>query len=447
MKVLLLKYWDRMRASFWFLPIVMASAALLLAYACITFDRPLSAWLALHWDWQPSGGVEGAGVVLGTISGSTITIAGMVFSMTMVALSLASTQLGPRIQRNLMRDTRTQVVLGISVATFLYCLMVLRTLRHADTQAFVPHLSVSLGVLLAVLNVGALIYFLHHVSVSVQANEIVARISAELIEEIERLFPEQVGRGAPRPSAEAGESGFLEAFDWEALAIGAENDGYLQFIDLDDLLELATEADLVLRLDRHPGHYVVDGQPLVLAWPGNRVDEALVARIRAAFVQGNQRTPRQDIECAVNQLVEIALRALSPSLNDPFTAIACVDHLGSVLCRLARCKLPSPYRYDEAHLLRMIAPSISFAQIVAAAFDPIRQCSQSSMAVTVSLLDSIAVIAGFAELPEDLAALQRQADMIARGARRSLAEVEDRRLVAERYLAACRQLRAQAAGN
>ncbi len=136
--------------------------------------------------------------MLGTIAGSMITIAGVVFSMTLVALSLASSQLGPRLLRNFMRDTTTQVVLGTFVATFLYCLLVLRTIRRPEEFVFVPHLSVTLGVLFAVVSLGVLIYFIHHVSVSIQANEIVARVGAELIEGVDRLFPEQIGRGAPR---------------------------------------------------------------------------------------------------------------------------------------------------------------------------------------------------------------------------------------------------------
>lgn len=337
---------DRVRSSFWFIPVVMAVGALALAYATISLDAPLTNWLERTWGWTFQGGAEGAGNVLGTVAGSMITIAGVVFSMTLVALSLTSSQLGPRMLRNFMRDTSTQVVLGTFVATFLYCLLVLRTIRRAEEVLFVPHLSVSLGVVLAVVSIGVLIYFIHHVSVSIQANEVVAGVSRELIEGIDRLFPEDVGQGAPRIPIEPPDASFLEAFEREARPVAAAGDGYLQFIDTDVLLELAKEEDVVLRLERGPGHYIVADRPLVLVWPGDQVNDKLTARVRSAFALGNQRTPRQDIEFAVSQLVEIAVRALSPGLNDPFTAIACVDHLGSALSRLAQREMPSPYRHD-----------------------------------------------------------------------------------------------------
>lgn len=447
MKVLFFKYWDLARTSFWFLPILMTASAMALAYMTVALDAPLRNWLQQTWGWTFGGGAEGASAVLASIASSMITIAGVVFSMTLVALSLASSQLGPRMLRNFMRDTTTQVVLGTFVATFLYCLLVLRTIHSADGTDFVPHLAVSLGVLLAVVSMGVLIYFIHHVSVSIQANEIVARIGTELFEGLERLFPEDTSREALRAQAKAPDADFLNAFDWEANAVGANGDGYLQFVDIEELKALAMEEDVVLRLEQSPGHYVVAGQPLVVVWPGNRVTEHLSARIHGAFVLGNQRTPRQDIDCAVYQLVEIALRALSPAMNDPFTAIACVDHLGSALCRLARREMPSPYIHDEQHRLRVITPAITFATISNAAFDQIRQYARSSAAVTIRLLETIAVIAEFAHRPEDLAALQRHAEMIARSSHDNLPEIEDRRAVAAHYHVARQRLREQNEAN
>jgi uncharacterized membrane protein len=146
--------------------------------------------------WSYTGGAEGASLSLGTGAGSTIAIAGTVFSMTLVALSLAPTQLCPRLLRNLMRDTADQVVLGTLVATFVYCLLVLRTIRLADAAAFVPHLSVSIGVLPALVSIGVLIHFIHHVSVEIQADEVVARVGRELEDGIDRLFPGQLGQPA-----------------------------------------------------------------------------------------------------------------------------------------------------------------------------------------------------------------------------------------------------------
>jgi uncharacterized membrane protein len=444
MKMLILKYWDRIGSSLWFIPLAMAGGAVVLAFMSVALDASMTDELRDAWGLEAfTAGAEGSSALLGTIAGSMITIAGVVFSMTLVALSLASSQLGPRLLRNFMRDTTTQVVLGTFVATFIYCLLVLRTIRRAEEVIFVPHLSVSLGVVLAVVSVGVLIYFIHHVSASLQVNEVVAKVSEELNEGVDRLFPESIGRDAPLIRTKSPDTAFLRGFDQEASEVGAAGDGYIQFVDADVLLALAIEEDVVLRLERRPGHYVVAEQAVVLVWPSEQMADQIKARIHSAFTLGNQRSPRQDFECTVNQLVEIAVRALSPGLNDPFTAITCVNHLGSALCRLAQREIPSPYRHDAQGQIRVIAHSVTFAEVTDASFNQIRQYSRSSAAVTICLLETIAVIAKFAHRPEDFVALQRHADMIDRGAHKGLPESEDRRAVDERYYVVSQLLRAQ----
>ncbi|MFN2316888.1 MAG: DUF2254 domain-containing protein [Gemmatimonadales bacterium] len=441
MKIPLFKYWDRVRSSFWFVPGTMTAVAVALALVGVTVDTPATEWLARNVGWTFTGGAEGASAVLGIIAGSMITIAGVVFSMTLVALSLASSQLGPRLLRTFMRNTATQVVLGTFIATFVYCLLVLRTIRRAEEVTFVPHLSVSLGVVLAVASVGVLIYFIHHVSVSIQANEIAARIGAELIEKVSHLFPEQGQQEGPRGPVVPPDAAFLGAFDREARPVAADGDGYLQFIDVDALLELATAEDLVVRLERKPGNFVVAGFPLAVIWPGSRATDQLRTQVRSLFVLGHQRTADQDIEFAVNQLVEMAVRALSPGINDPFTAIACVDHLGSALCRLAARDMPPSFCHDPQHQLRLMTRPDTFPDLVDAAFNQIRQSGRSNAAVTIRLLETIAVIVRFVQRPEDRAILLRHADMIARGAREALPEAEDRRVVDARWqavIALCR---------
>ncbi|MBN1474888.1 MAG: DUF2254 domain-containing protein [Syntrophaceae bacterium] len=433
MKTMIFRYWDRIRSSLWFIPTIMAITAALLAFISVALDRPVTNWLLHTWGWTFTGGAEGASSVLGIIAGSMITIAGVVFSMTLIALSLATSQLGPRLLRNFLRDTITQVVLGTFVATFLYCLLVLLTIRRAEEIVFVPHVSITLGVFFAVASVGVLIYFIHHVSVSMQANEIVARVSRELVAGIDCLFPEHIGWGAPRIPTAPPDPDFLDAFEREALPVPASSDGYIQFIDTDVLLELALQKDVVIRLEQVPGHYVVAGCPLVLVWPGKRVTELPTEQINSAFALGSQRTSGQDIEFSVTQLVEIALRALSTGVNDPFTAITCVDHLASALSRLAMRDMPSPYRYDSNDHLRVIAPGATFPEVADVAFNQLRQSARSSTAVTIRLLETIAVVARFAHRPMDRAALLRHAGMIARGARDGLSEAEELQVVEDRY--------------
>lgn len=441
MKLQPLKYWDLVRTSFWFVPSFLAAGATGLASAAVALDRAVTdeQIRSLGW-WVYTGDAEGASVVLGTIAGSMITIAGVVFSMTLVALSLASSQLGPRLLRNFMRDTTNQVVLGTFIATFVYCLLVLRTIRRNEPLEFVPQLSVTGSVLLALISLALLIYFIHHVSVSIQANEVVARVGEELLEGIDRLFPEHIGQEKPRLADEPPSACMPETFEREASPVGSAADGYLQLIDAAELMKLAMREDLLLRIELKPGHYAVKGRPLLLAWPGDRVSEALRAGLHSAFVLGKHRTTIQDAEFAVHQLVEVAVRALSPGINDPFTAVACVDRLASGLCRLVQRNTPSPYRFDELGRLRVVAAPNPLSGIVDAAFDQIRQHARSSAAVSIRLMETIVEIARVVQRPADRITFQRHADMIARGAREGLPEPEDRRAVEVRYQAATQAL-------
>ncbi|OYY60902.1 MAG: hypothetical protein B7Y51_11145 [Burkholderiales bacterium 28-67-8] len=441
MRALLLKYWDRLRSSFWFVPAGMACLAAAMALAAVALDRAAAAdgWLQ-RLGWIHTGGAEGASLLLGAVAGSMISIAGTVFSMTLVALSLASSQLGPRLLRNFMRDAANQVALGTFVATFVYCLLVLRTIRRADEVAFVPHLSVSIGVLLAMASIGVLIYFIHHVSVSIQADEVVARVSRELEHGIDRLFPSHLGNAAPANSKAPGDVDLPAAFAREARPVGALEDGYLQLIEVEALMTLASQEDLLLQLQRRPGHYLVKGQVMLMVWPGERVTESLVEKINAAFVLGDQRTAAQDIEFSFHQLVEIAVRALSPGINDPFTAIACVDRLASALSRLARRDVPSPLRFDAQGRLRLVAPGSSFAGIVDTAFNQIRQNARSNPAVAIRMLDAIAQIAAHVRSAQDASCLRHHADMIVRGARQAVPEADDLAAVEAGFTAATQAL-------
>lgn len=435
MKSLLLKHWDRLRSSFWFIPSLMAACAIGLALGTVTLDEAVTDQWLRSQGWIYTGGPAGASAVLSSIAGSMITIAGVVFSMTLVALTLASSQFGPRLLRNFMRDTANQVVLGTFVGTFLYCLLVLRTIRRSDELPFVPHLSVTLGVVFAIASIGVLIYFIHHVSVSIQAEEIVARVGAELISTIERRFPER----RSTPVADAAPA-IPAAFERDARAAGSASDGYIQHIDMDGLVSAAAEADALLEVVQRPGDYVVRGGPLVRAWPGDRLTDEVAAEVTAAFLLGKRRTPAQDPAFSINQLVEIAVRALSPGVNDPFTAITCVDRLGSALCRLAARDLPSPYYRDGQQRVRVIAPAATFVALADAALTQIRQNARSSVAVSIHLLDTIAVIATVLHRAEDRAALRHHAELIARGVQAAAPERADRESIDVRYLLACEAL-------
>jgi uncharacterized membrane protein len=424
--------WDWLNTSYWFVPSVMAAGALGLAFAAVALDEaaPVGAIRQLNWVYR--GGPEGAAGVLTAIAGSMITIAGLVFSLTLVTLSLASSQFGPRLLRNFIRDRLTQVVMGTFLGVFLYCLFVLRTIRRADGSEFVPHVSVTLGVVFAVASLVVLIYFIHHLATSIQADTLVARVSEELAAAITRLYPDEIGTVPPRPAPP------LPA--GEGAAVPCDGDGYIQAVEADAILRIAVENDLVVRLDRRPGHYVLAGLPVARVWPPERATAEVTRAVAATFIRGPVRTPTQDAEFIVNQLVEVAVRALSPGINDPFTAITCIDRLASGLARVARREVPSPLRLGDDGRLRVIAEPVTFPALLDAAFNQIRQYGRTSAAVLIRLLEVIADLTAVATRASDRAALARHTQMVARAAHDGLTEGNDRRDVEERVAAIARSL-------
>ncbi|MBE9130208.1 MULTISPECIES: DUF2254 domain-containing protein [unclassified Coleofasciculus] len=432
-------FWESLRSSYWFVPTLMAGGAIALAFTIVTLDQSGKSGPIQKLGWVYTGGPDGARTVLSTIAGSMITVAGTAFSIVIVALTLASSQFGPRLLRNFMQDTGNQVVLGTFIATFIYCLLVLRTVRGDDYNVFVPQISVTVGILLGIASIGVLIYFIHHASTSIQSWYVIREVNKDLDYAIDHLFPEQIGHGIPEKRRWVEE--IPVNFDEEASPILAINSGYLLAIDEEQLLKIAKSKDLLLRLNYRPGHFIVHRHEIVRVWHGERVNEKLTHQINDAFILGSERTEQQDVEFSIQQLVEIALRAISPAINDPFTAIRCIDRLSAGLNRLAQKEFPSPYRYDEDNNLRVIANPVTFVGLIDEAFNQIRQYGSSDVAVTMRLLEAIAIIATQTRNKKDRTALLRHAEMIKRGSQEAVSEECDRQDIEERYLAAVKVLR------
>lgn len=408
MRIFLSAWWDRLRTSYWFVPTILAVSATALSFLTVHLDTVLNAkWVrATGWIW--AGGPEGARNVLATIAGSTITVAGVVFSITIVSLTLASTQFGPRLLRNFMADRATQFVLGVFVSTFLYCLLVLRTIRGTDAATFVPFLSVTCGLIFAVASVGFLIFFIHHVSSSILAETLIGRVATELQEGIDRLYPDSLGKAAGRNCAAAKPP----VTKGESHSVHAPTSGFIQALDTDRVLEIATEKQLLIRLHRRPGDFVAEGALLAEVWPKEKAGEKLSAELRRAFFFGPQRTPTQDVEYSIDQLVEVALRALSPGINDPFTAITCIEWLGAALIRLGDRKFPARFRYDENDELRVIADVTDFAGLAASSLDQTRQYGSSSVSVTLRMLNMLERVGSEIRSPENREVLRGHAQKI-----------------------------------
>lgn len=433
------KIWDSLHSSFWFVPTLMVVVVIALSFLTIRLDQSLKTDIIGQQALAYSLGPNGSRAILSAIAGSMVSVATTAFSITIVALQLASSQFGPRLLRNFMQDTGNQIVLGTFISTFVYSLLVLRTINGVEENEFVPHLAVTCGLGLAITSIGVLIYFIHHSASSIQVDQVITKVGRELDEAIARLFPDKMGRSASKYRQEP-TTDIPANFERDACPIKATSSGYIQAIDNHQLMQIATENNLLLRVQNRPGKFVVQGSDLVLVFGGERVNKHLTKKINDVFVLGLQRTEQQDVEFSVNQLVEIAVRALSPGINDPFTAIRCIDQLSASLCHLAQREIPSPYRYDDNNKLRVIAKPISFEDMTDAAFNQIRQYGKMSVAVTIRLLDAIAVIAPFTYNKADRAALLRHANMIERGSHEGISEEFDRKDVQERYLAAVKAI-------
>lgn len=408
----------------------MAIGGIILAFSVLYLDQSEVAKTG-ELSWLYRGGPEGGRGLLSSVASSMVTVAATAFSITIVALQLASSNFGPRLLRNFMQDTGNQVVLGTFIATFLYCLLVLRTIHGEDYNLFIPNLSITIGIVLAIASIGVLIYFIHHASTIIQASHVIAGVVADLEKATDRLYPEEIGQDQAEAQPSVGE--IPQYFEARANPIPSNCTGYLQAIDQDLLLKIAYKSNLLVRLQVQPGMFVIEGNPFALAYPQERVNSQIVAQLQQTLLVGKERTEQQDIAFPLTQLVEIALRALSPGINDPFTAMRCVDRLSAGLSHLAQRQFPSAYRYDNHHQLRVVAEPVTFAQLLDTAFNQICHYGQSDAAVMLQLLQAIEKIAAHTKRPSDRWALQQQADLILQASQEGIGLRQDLQLVETQY--------------
>lgn len=286
-----------------------------------------------------------------------------------------------------MRDRVTQIVLGIFAGIFTYCLIVLRTIRGGDEGEFVPSLAVTLGVVLAIGGIGVLIFFLHHIASSIQASSIISSVAHEALVAVERLFPEKLGHGVddegPIPPD-------LTERNWQA--IPAKQNGYIQNVDGAALLRLARENKTIVRMERGVGDFVMHDNALTSVALEGSPKKELIAALQGAYSIDRYRTVEQDVGFGIRQLADIALRALSPGINDTTTAVMCLDYLTAILARLVTRAIPSSHRLEEGEL-RVIAIGPNFAALVAESFDQIRGSASGNVIILLRLLDALQTIA------------------------------------------------------
>ncbi|MEX2016002.1 MAG: DUF2254 domain-containing protein, partial [Candidatus Hydrogenedentales bacterium] len=338
--------------------------------------------------------------ILTTIAGAMVTVAGVVFSITIVTLSLVTQQLGPRLLRRFMENRSTQIMMGSLIGLSIYAFLILGAVRAGETS-FVPYLSVALATAGVVVELGLLVYFFHNMAVSVQAESIIESVSVDLDESIERLYPDHIDETSrPLVSHEA-ISAQLARWGENCQPVPASRDGYLQAVDVEALIGLAEEHEFVVHIKPRPGDFVVKDDPLLMVWRAKSFDDDLVRELRGQFYLGRRPTPRQDVLCAIDELVEVAIRALSPGINDPYTTRYCVDHLGAALQRLALRQPPVPFHVDSRNELRLVWFVRTFTDVLDHAMYPLRQYGASHPMVMVQLLRMLQRIAETVRREED----------------------------------------------
>jgi len=332
-----------------------------------------------------------AQAILTTIATATMTVVSIVFAILLMTLTLASTQFSPRILISFMRDQVTQWTLGIFLGTFSYCIAALPAARSLPSP-FVPSVTVVGAMALAPVCVGWLIYFIHHISVAISVNTIIDRIRRETEEVIDELmpYPSRAVNMAERDGAAPANLDF---------AISSRQSGYIRYIDIAQLSSLAKSYGLCLRLERRVGHFVAEGVPLLRATRGERITKERALELLAAIDIGPRRTLQQDVEFGIVQIVDIALRAMSPAVNDPTTAMSCVDQLSSILIRWLSREAPRSFYYDPPHVLRVVVPWIKFEGLLDLAFEQIRHYAAGDAAVSLRLMRALVDIAGAVSNP------------------------------------------------
>ena len=407
--------WDRLQVSFWFVPALMALAAVLLAWTMYWVDSRIPNETLQDSRFILSGSVGELRSSLLSMAGTVLATAGVVFTLLTLPLSTVAAQYGSRLLRLFLGDRTTQLVLGMFVATFVYCIAAALSIPPAEIEREGPQLTATVGVYLMLATFATLIVLVQHISTMLQAPNIAAAAAAELREVIGAeitgdITSSDAGRGGfqTRPYQDASDT-LAEA---EGYPVRARSTGYIQYIDPAILVTLAREKDLVMRLLHKPGHYIGSGAVVALVWPADRVDERLDKLMRRAFQIGNARTPTQDVEYAVNQLTEMAVRAMSPAINDPFTAMTCLDHIGDGLAQFIRQGEKGSHYTDRDGRLRLILEPVTFDALLSAAFDMLRHASCDNASVLLHMLAVIDVIGQEAKAPEARQLLQRHVGLI-----------------------------------
>jgi uncharacterized membrane protein len=424
-------FWDSLRGTYWFVPLIMAVSAAILARILFQVDEGIpdsvlqNKWYILNLDDTT------ARTLLTTMSVTSLSVIGVVFSVTLVPLTIASSQFGPILLRAFLRDIVTQLVMGTFCATIAYCIFLLLFFRSSVIASTAPQIAVTVSLLLLIISLVMLIYFFHHVAVSLQATTVVAIIYRDAERVIEIEYPKKTSSANhPDINIDAQRQVILR----DGQTISATGTGYIQAIDYSDLIRIAGKANLTLYLKKQPGEFISSGNPLLTAWSPRHFDpDSVTGKINKAYYVGNSRTLVQDVRFGISLLVVVASRALSPAVNDPVTPLLCLDRIEAILSKYLERGVSSPYYFDDDHNLRVISDTVGFKQLIRFSFDLIRQYGRGNAEVLLRMLRVIETIAPHVSTDSDREVLLQYAQLIASDSRIGLASEYDRNRVHEIY--------------
>jgi uncharacterized membrane protein len=425
---------ERLRTSLFFEPLGFVVVAIALAFAGLWIDgEVLEADPDLPFGLTST--VQSARAVLSTVAGATITVAGIAFSISLLLIQQTSSQYSPRVVHGLFRDPFNKRVMGTAVGTFTYCLVVLRSVRSPledGGDPVVPHLSVALAVVLGVVSILAIVAFISHSAHTMEVSRILEEVSQQARHQIRRLWPDSDGSldgdggaggdggHAPGPAGPPGVGGTLD--------IAFEASGWIQQIDHAQLAR-AADAGGVVQLRTSVGRYAVPGTSFCEVSPAPDDPEGAAVRARRSVVTGPTRTLQQDVSYGLRQLADVAIKALSPAVNDPTTAQDALFHLGGVLRELLVRRPPPARRPMPDGRVVELTEEPTPAGFVELAFDEIRLAAEGMPAVCTYLLEVLHLVER--SLPEHadadaLAALRNQARLVRAGADNADLLPEDR---------------------
>ena len=404
----------------------MALGAFLLAMLTSYIDKTWDYTVAENLGWFYSNKADGARAILTTIAASMMTVASVTFSITMVAVTSAAGQYGPRLIGNFMRDRANQITLGTFTSTFVYCLLILRVARTGDdhsvenaVQEFVPNVSLLVAMCLTMLSVGVMIFFIHHIPETLNVGNITGQVGRKLRNNIRNMYSEDIREDVQNPDPDDTKYDINDGFKINNIA-----EGYIQAVNESAIMDWATENDAVIRLQYRPGDFAISGDVLMYVWSNTDSDIVLaddeLKKLRSAYAMGQDRTEHQNVLFLADELVEVLARALSPGINDPFTAVNCINWFQSAINAMLQVTLPSPYRRDKNGQVRVISYPLTFEHLVSAICDQSRTYIAADRNTTLKMLQALTELASKARVNEHQTILMKHLDKLERAALESL---------------------------